>query len=132
MTDRPLVLTGDPALLDAVLRLTAVAGIEPEVAPDAAAAPRSWAGAPLVLVGADLADDLGALVSTGGVVRRDGVVLVTADLDDAQVWRRAVTLGAEHVACLPDAEAWLVDRLAAAADGPGRGGVVVGVVGGRG
>jgi secretion/DNA translocation related CpaE-like protein len=132
MTDRPLVLTGDPTLLDDLLRLTAVAGVEPEVAPDAAGAPRSWTAAPLVLVGADLADDLGALVSAGGVARRDGVVLVTADLDDAQVWRRAVTLGAEHVACLPDAEGWLVDRLAAAADGPGRGGVVVGVVGGRG
>lgn len=132
MTARPLVLTGDPVLLDDLLRLTAVAGVEPDVAPDATAGGRSWSAAPLVLVGADLADEVGALVSTAGLARRDGVVLVTADLDDAQVWRRAVTLGAEHVACLPDAEPWLVDRLAVAADGPGRGGLVIGVVGGRG
>lgn len=131
-TGRPLVLTADPTLLDDLLRLCAAAGTEPDVAAEAASAGRRWSAAPLVLVGADLADAAGALVEDGSLARRAAVVLVTADLDDAGVWRRAVVLGAEHVACLPDAEAWLVDRLGAAADGPGRGGAVLAVVGGRG
>ncbi len=129
---RPLVAVADPVLLDDVLRLAAAASADLEVASDAVGARRSWPSAPLVLVGGDLAESLASAVRAGLLPRRDGVVVVTADLDDAGVWQRAVALGAEHVACLPDAEAWLVDRLGAAADGPGREGVVIGVVGGRG
>jgi secretion/DNA translocation related CpaE-like protein len=64
--------------------------------------------------------------------RREGVVLLGDDLDDAGVWVRAVEVGAEHVVFLPDAEGWLVARLAEAAEPPGRLGTVVAVVGGRG
>jgi secretion/DNA translocation related CpaE-like protein len=129
---RPLVVTGDVVLLDELLRLTAAAGGDAHVAADPGAARSGWIGAPLVLVGGDLADGVAALVRSGALPRRDGVVIVTADLDDAGVWQRAVAVGAEHVACLPDAEPWLVDRLGAAADGPGAGGMVLGVLGGRG
>lgn len=131
-TRRPLVVTADPDLLDDVLRLAAAAGADAEVVADAGAAHAAWWQAPLVLVGGDLADDVAGFVRAGTLRRRDGVVVVTGDLDDAGVWQRAVAVGAEHVACLPDAEPWLVDRLGTAVDGPGAQGVVVGVVGGRG
>lgn len=125
---RPLLVTGDPALLDDLLRLAAAAGVEPEVAADPAPARRSWSAAPVVLVGADLTDAcIGAQLP-----RRDDVVLVGLDLDDASVWERAVRLGAAHVIFLPDAEPWLVDLLADATEPPGPVAAVVGVVGGRG
>lgn len=124
---RPLVVTADPDLLDDLLRLAAAAGVEPEVAADAVAARRSWAGAAVVLVG----DDLAPSVAAARPVRRPGVVVVGTDLDDAGIWRRALDVGAEHVVVLPDGQAWLVDCLADAADGPA-GGLVACVLGGRG
>src|SRR3954471_11170460 len=59
----PIVVTGDPGLLDDLLRLAAAGGTDVDVAPDPAAAPgpppaaraRS-AAAPLVLIGADQAE----------------------------------------------------------------------------
>jgi secretion/DNA translocation related CpaE-like protein len=124
---RTLVVTSDERLLDDVLRLAAAAGVDVEVQPDPGGARPSWSRAALVLVGSD---QTGA-VTTAGLARRRGVVLVAHDLDDATVWRRAVALGAEHVAFLPDGEEWLVERVAAAQH-TGGDGVVVGVVGGRG
>jgi Flp pilus assembly CpaE family ATPase len=60
-------------------------------------------------------------------------VLVGSDLDDADVWQRAVQVGAEHVVFLPDAEVWLVERLSDAAHrSTGAEAPVVAVVGGRG
>ena len=48
------------------------------------------------------------------------------------VYRLAVDIGAQDVAVLPEAQAWLIDRMASSAE-PVRGrGVVVGVLGGRG
>lgn len=125
---RPLLVTSDAAVLDDLLRLAATAGVELHVAADACAARRSWVDAPLVVVGAD---------ATAGCLRprlprRDGVVLVGVDLDDASIWQRAVELGAEHVVFLPDAERWLTDRLADAHEDDGREGALVAVVGGRG
>lgn len=122
---RPLVVTGDPDLLDDLLRLAAVSGTEVDVVADLGRARAAWASAPLVLV------DDAALPGAGGLPRRADVVLVGRDLDDAEVWRRAVDLGAEHVVHLPDAESWLVERLSRAAAGPALG-TVVGVLGGRG
>lgn len=124
---RPLVVTGDPDLLDDLLRLTAAAGVEPDVATDAGAARRSWAGAAVVLVG----DDLAPAVAAGRPVRRPGVVVVGTDLDDAGIWRRALDVGAENVVVLPDGQSWLVERLADAAEGSA-GGLVACVLGGRG
>jgi secretion/DNA translocation related CpaE-like protein len=124
---RPLLLTEDAELLESLLRLVAAAGAEPTVLQSPTAARTTWASAPLVLVG----DDLAAAVARSRLPRRSGVVLVGRDLDDAGVWRRAVDLGAEHVVLLPDGEAWLVDRCAEAGEGGTRG-TLVAVVGGRG
>lgn len=125
---RPLLVTADLDLLDDVVRLGAAAGAELEVAPDITAARSSWATAAVVLVGGDLAE----AAAGSRLPRRDDVVIVGTDLDDAAVWRRAVALGADHVVFLPDAESWLIDLLADAAEGRPRAAPVVGVLGGRG
>ena len=128
---RPLLVTDDPDLLDDLLRLAAAAGIEPEVVDAVAAARRSWGGAPLVLLDARLAGT--AVVA--GLSRRPGLVLLAGSADDADVWRRAVEVGAEHVVVLPDAEQWLVARLSDSADsaeGSHGDAEVVCVIGGRG
>lgn len=125
---RPLIVTGDERILDDLLRLAAVTGLVPAVAADTGTAARHWSRVPLVLVGADLAGPLAAL----GLPPRHDVVLVSTDLDDASVWQLAVAVGAQHVALLPDGEAWLVDRLADLGEGRGGPGATVAVVGGRG
>ncbi len=128
LSTRPLLVTEEPALLDHVLRCAAEAGVLLEVAPALPAA--SWAEAPLVLVG----DDALARYEGGAAAplpRRGGIVLLGEDLDDAEVWSRALLLGAEHVVFLPDADAWLIDLLAEAAGDEDRA-TVVGVVGGCG
>ena len=63
---------------------------------------------------------------------RVGVVLVGRDLDDGTIWKRAVGVGAEHVALLPAAESWLIARLADAVDECAALGLTVAVIGGRG
>jgi secretion/DNA translocation related CpaE-like protein len=125
---RPLVVTADPDLLDDVLRLAAAAGVDVDVAPDSMAARASWSRSPLVLVG----DDLATALCRASVRRRADVVVVGRDLDDAGIWKRAVGVGAEHVALLPDAEPWLIARLTEATDGPSPRGLTIAVVGGRG
>ncbi|MFJ4848960.1 septum site-determining protein Ssd [Streptomyces sp. NPDC088733] len=122
----PLIVTEDGDLLDDLLRLCAAAGAEPEVVFGAPPGPRSWERAPLVLVGAADTRRL------SGTARRRGVLLVGRDLDDPDVWRRAVDVGADHVAFLPDAESWLTDRIADAAEGVGDPALTIGVVGGSG
>ncbi|MGZ6839508.1 MAG: septum site-determining protein Ssd, partial [Frankiaceae bacterium] len=125
---RSLLLTDDPVLLDDLLRLSAAAGVEVEVAAEPGRARVAWSRAPLVLVGADVA----AACAEGGLPRRQRVVLVGADLDDAGVWQRAVRLGAEHVVFLPDAEPWLITALTDAIEPDARPGRLLAVVGGRG
>src|SRR5262249_48185379 len=125
---RPLIVTDDPRILDDLLRLASAADTDVEVASGAHPASRSWARAPIVLVGTDQA----AACTRACLPRRNEVVLVGVDLDDADVWERAVRLGADRVVFLPDAEVWLVDALADAADPPSARAAVVGVVGGRG
>jgi secretion/DNA translocation related CpaE-like protein len=125
---RPLLVTADPDLLDDVLRLAAAAGVDVDVAHDPVGARLGWTNAPLVLVG----DDVSIAVGRATFRRRAGVVLVGRDLDDGTIWKRAVGVGAEHVALLPDAEPWLIARLADALDGGGPRGLIVGVIGGRG
>jgi secretion/DNA translocation related CpaE-like protein len=124
--DRPLLLTGDPALLDDLVRLAAAAGVESEVARDVGSARVVWATAPLVLLGADLADDVARI----GLPRRPDVLVVVTDLDVADVWQFAVTAGAEAVYPVPGAEDLLVRRLCGSAALAG--GRVVAVAGGRG
>ncbi|CAG6397935.1 CpaE-like family protein [Streptomyces cocklensis] len=122
----PLIVTDDERLLDDLLRLCAAAGSEPEVVFTAPPRASSWDSAPLVLVGAEATDRV------RGAARRKGVLLIGRDLDDSEVWRRALDIGADHVLLLPDAETWLVDRIADIAEGVGRPALTIGVVGGRG
>jgi secretion/DNA translocation related CpaE-like protein len=123
-----LIATGDPVMLDDLLRLAAAAGAETEVALDANAAGVAWPRPPLLLVCQDLADELAVRVPP----RRPGVVVVLTDEGDESVYRAAVGLGAEHVVALPGAEAWLIEMFAAAAEPPGPRAVGLCVVGGRG
>ncbi|MEV6207442.1 septum site-determining protein Ssd [Kitasatospora sp. NPDC051914] len=121
----PLIVTADDALADHLTRICAAAGAEPHVVRTEPTRAR-WESAPLVLVGDDLAE------RCNGLPRRSGVLLLGLDLDDGSVWVRAVRLGAEHVLFLPDAQAWLLDRIADAAEGVGPPALTVGVLGGRG
>lgn len=125
-TGGPLIVTEDECLLDDLLRLCAAAGSEPEVVFGAPPRAASWDTAPLVLVGAEAGRHVRA------VARRGGVLLVGRDPDDAEIWRTALDIRADHVLLLPDAEHWLVDRIADVAEGVGRPALTVGVIGGRG
>jgi secretion/DNA translocation related CpaE-like protein len=126
---RPLMISADPDLVDAVGRVAAAAGVRLDVHADPHTARREATEAPLLIVGDDLA---GELLLAGPLPRRSGVVLLGRDLDDASVWQRAVTLGAEEVLFLPDAERYLAQVLADVAEGTDRQAVRVCVVGGRG
>lgn len=129
---RPLVMTEDEGLLDDLLRLCAAAGAEPEVPFGAPSQQGIWDAAPLVLVGDDVAERVASSVGSARLARRGGVLLIGHDLDDPEVWRRAVDIGADHVLFLPDAENWLVDRIADAVEGIGSQALTIGVIGGRG
>ncbi len=124
----PLLVTADETLLDELLRLSAAAGTTPEVAHDVAAALRGWLKAPLVLVGADLADAL----ARAAPARRDAVFVVLLGSSPDSVFQTALACGAESVAELPRSEGWLIERLTDVVDtGPARG-LTVGVIGGSG
>ena len=124
----PLLVTADETLLDELLRLSAAAGTTPDVAHDVPAALRAWAKAPLVLVGADLAELLGRAAPA----RRDAVFVVLLGPSPDAVFASALAVGAESVAELPRSEGWLVERLTDVVDtGPARG-LTIGVVGGSG
>ncbi|ASW57366.1 septum site-determining protein Ssd [Plantactinospora sp. KBS50] len=126
----PLVVTSDGELLDELLRLAAAAGTEVEVAADPAAARSRWSAAPLVLVGADQAE----ACLRARLAHRTSLVLVGRAGHVDPGWEIADLVGAQHVAVLPSAEPWVVDRLgetvpSLGAGGPGR---VLTVIGGRG
>ncbi|HET7328671.1 MAG TPA: septum site-determining protein Ssd [Nocardioidaceae bacterium] len=125
---RPLIVTGDEALLDVLLRLTAAAGVTPEVVHDPGLVRRAWAAAPLVVLGQDLAASIDATV----LGRRDAVYAVVTNPDDIAVWESAVAAGAEKVLVLPEAEAWLRDRFADTADGGPTRALTIAVLGGCG
>jgi secretion/DNA translocation related CpaE-like protein len=124
----PLLVTADDDLLEDLLRLAAAGGCELEVAPDPAAARSRYPGAPLVLIGMDQA----SAAVRAALPRRPRLVLVTSSSGyQEDPWQIAEALGAEHVAILPAAEGWLVERFAERLPSLGRG-RVLGVVGGRG
>nr|WP_196790763.1 septum site-determining protein Ssd [Motilibacter aurantiacus] len=129
-----MAVTADARLADDLVRLCAAAGIGCDVVSDAVddlrRARGAWGAAALALVGADLAREVAVTLP-----RREGAVLVAHSSgagEDAALWRSAVEAGCEHVAVLPEAEPWLMERLADAAEGRPGGGVVVSVLGGRG
>lgn len=123
-----LIVTGDPALADGLLRLAAAADAHAEVAYGADEARAAWTWPALILVGADLAAD----VASAGLQRRPGVVLATAGAATSETYRLAVEVGAQDVAALPEHEDWLVDAFAAAGEPEGGRATTLCVVGSRG
>lgn len=124
---QPVVMMTPGALADEVVRLAAAAGCEPCRVTDPAALREQWNTAPLLLLDVAAATS----VAGAGLPRRAEVVLVAAG-SEPDVWRCAVAVGAEHVAVLPDAEAWLVGALADAVESSAEPGRVLAVLGGRG
>lgn len=124
----PLIITRDETLLDELLRLGAAAGVTPEVAPDGLGGLAGWAAAPLVLVGADAAEELAELRP----MRRDGVHVVSWGAFPAEAMRTAITLGAENVAELPQSGEWVVEQLTDLGDERPRRARTIGVLGGSG
>jgi secretion/DNA translocation related CpaE-like protein len=124
----PLFVTADQTLLDELLRLAAAAGVTPEVAPDPTTALRSWSTAPLVVVGDDLAAPL-ASIDPG---RRPRVHIMALGPVPHELFRVAVSLGAQAVDELPRSESWLVETLTDLGDTGARRGLLIGVVGGSG
>ena len=124
----PLVVTADPVLLDDLVRLAAAGSCEIHVATDAAAAKDSWAGAPFVLLGADVAEQC----ARAGMSARAAVILVAHESGAQPPWHLAEALKAEQVAVLPAAQAWLVDRFTDQSSGLSSRGRVVAILGGCG
>lgn len=124
-TPAVLLVTGRPGLCDEVERLAAAVGVTLRCVPDVEAAGAHWWGAGLVLLGEDAA-------GRGVPRRRPGVVVLAVEPVPDRAWRWAVGVGAEHVAVLPEAQPWLVERMGDLAGGAPRAAPVVGVVAGRG
>jgi secretion/DNA translocation related CpaE-like protein len=124
---RPLVVTGDQDLLDDLLRLAAAGGTDVDVAADPAAARPRFGAAPLVLIGTDQTE----ACLRARLPRRARVIIVGRSPAVEVAWEVAELLGAEHVAVLPTAEPWLVDRFAEPPASRSSGQVLA-VIGGRG
>ena len=129
-TDLPLVMCGDEPLLDELLRLAAAAGCELHRVPDAIAARRAWATAPLVLL-----DESAARACVDAELpRRDQVLIVCGqDPPPDGLWPTAVRLGAIDVVPLSTRSSTITDTLADAVDRPSpTEGRIIAVLGGRG
>jgi secretion/DNA translocation related CpaE-like protein len=105
------ILTDDAATAADLSRLCAVAGASAEIGSDPATTGGLWRRAALLFLDVAQARALVGLDRP----RRPGVVLVATELG-SEVWRLAVTIGAEEVLRLPDDEPRLVDRVAMLAE----------------
>lgn len=124
----PLIVTSDEPLLEDLLRLCAAAGVVPDVAREPALALRDWSTAPVVLVGADRAEQMIALRPA----RRTRVHLLCRGVAGDGIYRAALDLGAEVVASLPASEEWLVEALTDLGEQRATPGLTIGVVAGSG
>ena len=122
-TGEVLLVSASTILRGEVERIVAAAGAHLRVVPDAVEAGRYWDDASAVLVGSDIRE----LPPR----RRTPAVMVGPDGEGDSLWHLAAALGAERVAVLPDAAAWLADHLSRSRS-PGPGGLVLGVIGGCG
>jgi secretion/DNA translocation related CpaE-like protein len=118
-----LLVTGFNVLRGEVERIVAAAGGQLRVVPDVADAAKYWDSAAAVLVGSD--------VRELPPRRRAPAVLVGLNGEGDSLWHLAAALGAERVAVLPDAAAWLAEYLSRSRS-PEPGGLVLGVTGGCG
>ena len=123
-----VVATADPELLDQVLSVSAVVGVEPLILSDPGQVRTHWASASMVLLGVDQA----ARVAAMGVPRRAEAYLIAgekASASQAQQW--SVRLGAAVIS-LPASAGWLSEALADIG-GTGQGtGSLICVLGGSG
>jgi secretion/DNA translocation related CpaE-like protein len=122
-----VVAIAHPELLDQVLSVTAVVGVEPLILSEPGQLRPHWASASMLLLGVDQADRVAAM----GLPRRTEVYLVAAETSAAHAQQWSIRLGAAVIA-LPSCVAWLSEALADVA-GTGRvTGSLVCVVGGSG
>jgi len=126
-TASPVVLTTDADLLDHVLAVAAVAQVEPHVLADTSSLRAEWSAASMVVVGADSAARVAALL----LPRRTGVYLIGAAEAGDELSRWSVQLGAA-VVMLPDAATWFATAMAAAAGRSSKPGRLIALVGGTG
>lgn len=118
-----LLVTGYDFLQAEVERIVAAAGGQLRVVADVADATKYWDAAAAVLVGSD--------VRELPPRRRAPAVLVGLNGEGDSLWHLATALGAERVAVLPDASAWLAEYLSRSRS-PEAGGLVLGIAGGCG
>ncbi|CAM3282052.1 hypothetical protein PSET11_01058 [Arthrobacter ulcerisalmonis] len=118
-----LLVTASMVLQTEVERIVAAAGAQLCVVPSAAEAGPFWDQSAAVLVGSDIRE----LPPR----RKAPAVLVGLDGEGDSLWHLGAALGAERVAVLPDAAAWLASHLSLSRS-PGPGGMVLGVTGGCG
>ena len=118
-----LLVTGSGFLQGEVERIVAAAGGRLRAVADAVEAARYWDSSSAVLVGSD--------VRELPPRRRAPAVLVGLNGEGDSLWHLAAALGAERVAVLPDAAAWLAEYLSRSRS-PQAGGLVLGVTGGCG
>ncbi|WP_240987283.1 septum site-determining protein Ssd [Arthrobacter sp. Soil736] len=118
-----LLVTAFDFLQAEVERIVAAAGGRLRVATDIAEAAPYWDSAAAVLLGSDIRD----LPPR----RRAPAVLVGLSGEGDALWHLGAALGAQRVAVLPDAAAWLAEYLSRSR-APEAGGVVLGVTGGCG
>ncbi|HLM20754.1 MAG TPA: hypothetical protein VK390_04425, partial [Propionibacteriaceae bacterium] len=121
-----VVAITDPELLDQVLAVTAVVGVEPLVLSDVNLLRRHWPSASMLLIGVDQAARIAAM----GLPRRAEVYLVAgeqASAAQAQQW--SIRLGAAVIS-LPASAGFLSEALAAVGGTARAVGRLVCVVGG--
>lgn len=118
-----LLVTGYAVLQGEVEQIVAAAGGQLRVVEDVADAAKYWDSAAAVLVGSD--------VRELPPRRRAPAVLVGLNGEGDSLWHLAAALGAERVAVLPDAAAWLAEYLSRSRS-PEAGGLVLGLTGGCG
>lgn len=123
-----LLLTRDAILRDEVIRVASAAGVEVLVPTDLEAAAVEWRRTPVVVVGADAAED----VARRRWARRAGVMVASWGPPADAVFRPALDLGAEMVLEMPSGAAQLAEGLADAGEGKVSRALVVGVIGGSG
>lgn len=118
-----LLVTSYDFLQGEVERIVAAAGGQLRVVTEVADAAKYWDAAAAVLVGSD--------VRELPPRRRAPAVLVGLNGEGDSLWHLATALGAERVAVLPDASAWLAEYLSRSRS-PEAGGLVLGITGGCG
>ena len=123
----PVVLTTDPELLDQVLAVAAIAGVEPRVVPDASALRDEWSVASIVVVGIDWAQRVAGLA----LGRRTDTYLVGTHQFQDELSRWSVQLGAAVVR-LPEGATWLTNAIAERGSRPHGGARLLAMVGGAG